>query len=248
MTMMNRISIGLLMAVILAGCQKVNQDTNQVLTGLKLTTYQMDADGTATDTVTVQLNANADATRRNVRFSASPYGKWIGGDSTISVKAVFQNNLLIARAVFLVSNTPGNIQIQARPDLPDVSNNNYTQSANLVTKTSNVSVIKLTPSGFGINSNYLSEVTLTGTLTNAKGFMAVAGTNVVFEDTLAGGGPAGGSFRTLVTASNASSQVSAIYSVGTYPIGTKVTIRVTVLDATGAKTTISDNIQLTINK
>ncbi len=232
----------------LFACQKVSVNVSNVIFGLTLSQHSLTADGTTTINVSVQLPPNADVTKRNIKFTATS-GSWKGGtDSTISVKAVFINNQLIAKAIYIAGSSPKETYITAQPDQPDVSNNNFVLKDSLTVTVSPAATIQLMPSSFGINSNYQSEVTLTGILKNASGNLVSIGTNVTFSDKLADGSAANGQYRKSVLTSDATSTVSTIYSVGAYPVGTVINITVTVLDASGKPTPIQDIVKLTVNK
>jgi hypothetical protein len=238
----------LILIVSLFACRKVSVDINEVIFGLTLSQHTLTADGTSTVNVSVQLPVNADLTKRTVKFKTTS-GTWKGGaDSMLTVKATFINGQLIANAVYIAGATAKKAYITVQPDQPDASNNNFVLKDSIAVSASQPASIQLTPSGFGINSNYQSEVTFTGLLKNAAGNGVSTGTVVSFTDYLSGGAPANGLYRKSMLTSDATSSVSTIYSVGAYPIGTAIFVKATILDALGQPTPMQDIVKLTINK
>lgn len=232
-----------LFLVALAGCKK-NVYINKVLTDLTVDKTEIIADGNATVTLTVKLNSEANADRRNIVFTTSNGSFGDGPKKT--VKAEYIDGVLMAKTSFKVSTKPGEITVSAKPEF-DSPYNEYRLEKKLTAVPSVAQSIKIEPSAFGIAANFTNEISLTAYLKNNNGGFVSAGQKVLFEDLLQSGGTANGRFRNVVSATSDSSKVSAVYAAPLLPIGTNIRIRCTLLDALGNPSTINDSIILTIN-
>lgn len=232
-------------AFVLICCTK-DAEVNDVLQNLKLNQSEVFADGQSTISISVELSNKSSTDRRNVIFSASG-GVFTGsGSNKHTVKAEYENGILTAKTTLRVSTQPGTIKISVQPEF-DSPIKEFILTDSAIAKVSQPFSIKLEPSSLGIASNSLTEVQLTGNLKNSSGKFVSKGSMVLFEDFVTGG-PANGNFRSIQNMTTDSSKVSATYGAGTYPIGTLIKIRATVLDGSGLATNIKDSILLTINQ
>lgn len=230
---------------LLYSCNKEVQ-VNNLLSDFVLSKKQVLADGQTTVTVSVKLSDNSSADRRSVIFSSSSGIFTVSGTKKQTVKAEFENGLIIAKATFRVSMDPGTIKITVQPEF-DSPLAEFVLTDSIIVAPSVPSSIKIEPSSFGIGSNFINEVYLSGFLENSSNRYVSKGNKVLFEDVLLSGTPANGRFRNVLNFSNDTSKVSAIYSATILPIGTNIKIRATVLDNAGNLTSIKDSVLLTIN-
>lgn len=107
--------------------------------------------------------------------------------------------------------------------------------------------IQITPSKFGIGSNFQDEVFLTARLTNKDGKLVSSGAKVRFDDVLPGQVTARGRFREQQTVTQDSAKVSSFYSADVHPIGTQIKLRVFILNQDGSDSGIGDSTYLNIN-
>jgi len=233
----------LIISVFLSACTRSHLGPNDVLFGLTFSSKSVAGDGTPI-TISVNLNGNADSTRRNILFSASD-GSFINGkDSSISQKAVFVDQQLVAKVSYRPPLHPGIIYFTVRPDLNSYTDVSLTDSITVLS--SAPAKIKVSSTSFSVRYGFLSEDTLTAKLSNADGGGVSMGTNVVFEDYYPSGDSAYGRYRQRLTSSNANSQVSTIYSPGFgVQVGRDIYLKVTVLDGT-TKTAIKDSVLITV--
>lgn len=233
-----------LAVLLLTGCQK-DLKTKDIISDLKVNPTSIDADGSSVISVSVRLTDRAATDKRNVVFTATA-GSWVGGkDGKITVPATYMSGQIIAEAKLTAPSGPGSITISAVSEALTL-NGDYNLTTSVTANKVEPAAIKLEASGFGIGSNYISEDTLVAKITGKNGNNASKGVNVLFED-FNGPLPAGGRFRAVQSISGADSKVSVIYGAPGLPIGTPITIKVTILDKNG-KTPISDATTLTINK
>lgn len=232
--------------IIAASCKK-EVNINKVFSEITASKTSFAANGQSTSEVTVTLSNESSSDRRTVIFNASA-GTFTGsGTSQLSVKAEFENGKLVAKAKLKAPFSPADIEVTAQPEF-DSMNKDYVVSIHIDAQLSVPATIKLDPSKFGLYSNFLSEVKLTGYLKNEGGSNVSSDQLVLFEDFLPSGITASGRFRDVQDKTADSSKVSAFYSVSSYPIGTTIKIRTTFLNDKGERTPVKDSVFLTINQ
>jgi len=241
---MRYLTVFLLAVITLTNCKKIPVD--QVFKNLKFSKSEIFADGQSTVSISVELSDKSSDDRRNIVFSASSGVFTANGKDTYSSKAEFENGILVAKATLRVSTKPGTIVVSVKPEFNSPVNG-FILSDSIPAKTSVPFSIKLETSSFGIASNHLTEVFITGNLKNASGKFVSEGYNVLFEDVVLSV-PANGQFRNLQTTTTDSALVSGYYSAFAHPIGTQIKIRGTLLDENGHKTAIADSVLLTVNQ
>jgi hypothetical protein len=198
--------------LLLVNCRKSKVETSDVLKNYSISSRSVVADGSSTITLIVELGNNSDADKRNVLFTASS-GSFIGGkDSTVSIKAIFIDNVLTAKAYFVAPLQPGKINLSIQPDLNTYSNIRITD---VIEATKSVpEKIKLNVNSFAVRYGFLSEDTLTVKLSNDSGGKVSTGAKIMFDDTFLDNSAVHGRFRQTSATSNSSSQASSIYSPG----------------------------------
>lgn len=240
--------IALLFPFVLFSCSSEVNDED-VFSEFKISKQSISADGQSTAEAKVVLNPDADSDRRNVIFKISN-GAFLPPSTdptTITVKAAYENGVLIAKASFRSTTTPGLITITAQPEF-DSPISEFIQTISIESTFSKAASLTLAPSAYGIMSNHLNEVQLIGTLLNADKKQVSNGHKVLFSDKLADGKEAKGQFRALVTTSDSASKVSVFYSASIYPVGTQINIICSLLDSNGNPSSIKDEVILTINQ
>lgn len=237
---MKRITGSLILAVLMmTGCIKDRIKTSDLLSALTILPAQVMADGTSTVTISTVLNPDADSTKRTVLFSSTG-GKFVGGTDSILVTAVYVNKQLVATAQLKAPLTAGALTVKAKINLAN-EKNDYTQTGTITATPSAPAKITLAASSFAVKVNFGSEVTLTGTLTNAQGNPVSLGNKVAFSDTYEDNTPVNGRFRQLQNSSNSTSTVSAIYSPGFVPANKNIRISCVLTDSLGV-TSIKDTV------
>lgn len=231
----------LCMLALCVGCEK-EVKTADIIPLLTASPTTVDADGSSQITVTAVMTDQAAADKRYVVFTATA-GSWVGGaNGKVTVPAAYQSGQIVAVATLTAPASETKITITAAAQATSI-NGDYQQTVTVQANNVPPAKIHLEPSALGIAANYAAEDTLTAKISGAKGGNASKGVKVLFEDNI---GAAGGHFRELQTTSDGTSKVSAIYGAPALPSGTPVILTVTVLDASGAKTNISDVVTLTI--
>ncbi len=243
---MRKIIIIAIYLILFSSCKKV-PSIDEVLTDLKISQSEVLADGQSTVSISVVLSDKSSTDRRSVIFTTSSGIFTSSGSNKYTSKAEFENGILLAKATLRSSTEPGTIKVSVKPEF-DSPLNEYILTASIIAKPSVPVSIKLEPSSFGIASNFLNEVQITGILKNSDGKFVSKGNNVLFENLLLSGISANGHFRNLQPTTSDSSKVGGYYSANLYPIGTKIKIKCTVLDSNGQRTIISDSLLLTINQ
>ena len=237
----------LILIAVISGCKKPDNVTiDQVISGLTISNKAPNADGTTIVYISAQLNTKADADKRSIIFesSAGLFNK--ANDTLITQPATFVNGALVATVALKVPITAGEIYISAKPATA-------TQYKDFILKDSINAVrsipatLMLTPSSFGIKSNYGNEVALTATLKNSLNNNVSTGTKVLFEDYYPGGQPVNGQFRALRDTTDATSTATAAFSFGAITGPTTFYIKCTYLDH-GGKTAIKDSCLITITQ
>lgn len=245
MMMKNYILIWI-MALLLTACVKNKVDTDKVITGLTLSSHSIPADGATKITLTVKLNYEAEPGKRGVIFKVSSGNFANGANNTITVQADYDKDALTAKAVYIAPLSGKKIYFSIMPDIVDKEK--YTLYDSITVTPSVPFSIRINPSSFGLKSNFVSEDTVKAAIRNADGGLVSSNTTVVFEDVLSNHNPANGQFRSVSASSDASASVSAIYSIGTVPVGTIIYLKSTVLDGSGNKTNIKDSVKITITQ
>ncbi|TDO94939.1 hypothetical protein [Flavobacterium sp. 245] len=222
-------------------------DIDQVFTDFSISAEEIPADGQSMVNITVKLNDKTDVDRRNVIFKTSG-GIFISSSKdTEVIKAEYEQGRLVAKTTLKVSTKPGNITLSVAPEY-DSKVADFVLEKTIAAVPSKVSSLNVEPSSFGIGSNYLTEVQITGNLRNSAGKFVSNGHKVVFNDFLADGSSAGGAFREVQAETGAESKVSCYYAATQYPIGTAITIRCTVVDENNLPTALASVVKLTINQ
>jgi hypothetical protein len=243
--MSNRYIYSCLLVLLSVNCRKSSLSTGEVLKNYTISAHSIPADGGSTIQLSVEMDNNTDADKRNVLFSAST-GSYVGGkDSSISVKALFVDGKLIAKASFVAPIRPGRIYFSIQPDLNTPTNLRITDSVDALVSVA--AGVRITMSSFGVLYGFLSEDTIVARLSNTSGGNVSAGARVVFEDVFTNGSSVGGRFRATAASSNAFSQTSTFYSPGFAAApGSTIFLKVTVLDSQGQKTGIRDSVPITV--
>jgi hypothetical protein len=245
-----KIFISALLFSAFLSCNKDNNatDVNTIINRLTTDSTSILADGVSLVHITCYLDSNATPDRFGVLFKINT-GTFVGSnDTTIVTQAQFIGKSLVATAVITAPQVPGSMIISAQPNLPNVQDNNYIQRDTIPIYPSIPDSISLTSSNSGINSNYGSEVTFTGTLFNQFGNKVSFGYKVEFGDSLIGSIPAFGNWRSIVDTVNSNSLVTAIYSTGSYTVGTPILISCTLLNSSGSPTDTIGITKIFINK
>src|ERR1019366_2764083 len=104
---MRPIVLYLLLLVFMTSCYKTDVAVDQVISNLIATPDTVDADGISIVTITAMPNSKSDSSRRNILLKASN-GNFVGAkDSSITIRADFSTGPLLAKAIFIVPDTPG---------------------------------------------------------------------------------------------------------------------------------------------
>jgi len=224
MSIMKYISYCTIFFLLFGSCRKSNLETKDVLKSFQISSHSVVADGSSKLTMMAELDDKSDADKRKILFTASS-GSFIGGkDSTVSVKAEFVDNKLIATAYFVAPLKPGKINLSIQPDLDLYLDIKITD---IIEATESVPAkIKLSSSSFAVRYGFLSEDTLIAKLLNDVGGNVSTGAVVIFGDTFLDNSEVHGRFRPASATSNFSSQASSIYSPGyQVPVGAPVWIK-----------------------
>jgi len=240
----------LLLLIILtcAACSE-EADTNDIFSNFVVSPSTISADGESIVDVSVELTDKASTDRRNIVFSTTS-GKFTSTNlDKCTIKAEYEAGVLIARTTLKVSTKPGAIEISVQPEFDSpVKEFSITQIVHAVASVPKT--ISLESSSFGVASNHLNEVLLTGNLKNIEGKPVSSGYKVGFTNFVLPSGTDGsaGQFRDTNDTTAAASEVTSYFSANALPIGTSVKIVATLLNLDGSPTEISDSIVLTINQ
>lgn len=229
----------------LLSCKKQYVESEEVIYGLTLSPDSVDADGSSIISVSANVSKDADASKRKIVFETSSGSFTSNGIKAITLEAVYENGLLVARTTMRSPSSPGSVVVSARPENRNPYND-FIAIDSVQAIASAPTTIKLEPSAFSVSTAFIGEVQITGTLRNAKNRNVSTGNKVLFEDIYLGGATVNGRYRLLQTSSDESSKVSTYYSPGHLPPGTSFYIRCAVLDNAGNKTSIKDSILLTV--
>jgi hypothetical protein len=246
---MKRIYLNFLFLLLATSCIKHDVQPGDLLSPMTFSTKQVQADGTSLITVSTVINANSDSTKRTVVFTTK-YGSWVGGkDSTISKKATYINQQLVASVQYKAPSSvvgQGMDTINAKMYLP-AEKQDYSQTDYIKVTASTPTKLVVSASAFSVKVNFGSEITVTGTLTNSQGNPVSLGSVVVFENRFDDQTAVNGRFRQQQLSSNAQSTVSAIYSPGNVATGRNIWLSCFLLDSSGNKTAIKDSVLITTN-
>ncbi len=222
-------------------CKKKPVSIDKVIESLKITPQQIDADGTSIAVIEVEINPKADATKRTVIFSATSGNFENGTNSTISEKAKFENNKLIARVRYKATSKSGSVIITAKMDLPEQPTD-YQKSDSLRLNDSKPDTIFLKASALGVMINFGNEITITGVLQNIKRKNVSAEKTVEIDDYYENGLPVNGSFREKQLTTTNNSTISFIYSPGFVQVNKKIWLKATLINEDGSPSKIKDSI------
>lgn len=214
---------------------------------------QLDADPTTVDAngasvkLTAVINPKASDDRKNVIFTTTG-GSLVNAaaDGTLNIKADFVDGKLTATATLKAPFSEGTFKVTAAPATTS-PNGDYSKSVTITASAVLPTSIDIQPSSFGIGSNFTSEDTLVATLKNGNKKVS-QGAKVVFDDNFENGAPVHGQFRQQQLSSNASSQVSAIYSAPALAIGTQIFLTASIVDPVSGEKKYPQTIVITINK
>jgi hypothetical protein len=219
-----------------------------VIESLSISNHNLLADGYTSDTATAVINNNTFASKRYIIFKIT--GSLASADSTktIVAPASYINGQLIARTIFKAPLKPGMLYVSASPIVDSFDARNFTLNDSFYVNASVPTSIKLSPSAFGIKTNYGNEIVITGVLRNMFNKPASLSDSVKFVDTLENGIAAKGNFRQITNPSDSISEVSVGYSIYSGNIGDRIIIKAFVLDSFGVRRPFYDSTILTITQ
>jgi hypothetical protein len=232
---------------LLLGCEKKEVRPSDIFK--KLTLSDTTAVGDGAQTVNIVCEINPETTEENLEFVLkTSMGMFVDNkEKKIVKKPEFVGGKLVIETTAQVPLSSGTMTISVEPNKPLEKRDFIIQQSLTVTK-SVPSSISLTSTALGLGSNFLTEVQLTGTLSNQDGGKVATGYKVVFSDTVAGTKvPANGRYRGMASSSNDESKVTTYYGAGSLPIGTDIRIKAAVLDEKGVPTPLADSLTLRIN-
>lgn len=205
---MNKIFI--ICCILLVSCRKVALSDNEVIQSMKLAPATIDADGTSQAEAIVKINSATDASKRKVIFEASAGTFAATSTKTVTVEAVYEAGELVARAKLKAPMSPGFVTVTAKPETRSAYNDIIIKDSIEAILSSPFS-ISVSASAFGVQTGYVGEVIVTGTLKNSKGKNVSTGVKVAFTDVYLNGVPVGGRFRQVQNSSDENSKVSVYY-------------------------------------
>lgn len=242
---MNNIKYLLILAFLAHACSS-EPELEDILSNLSFNTTTLLADGSSSAIVSVELPLESSSDRRSVKFDISN-GAFSDGSKSKVVKATFEEGILLSKIGFSSTTKPGSIIISVQPEF-DSPLRDYIIRDSIISTVSTPAKIELNPSSFGIMPNYLSEVVLLGKIVNSNNKDVSEGYEVIFEDFLSDGSIAGGRFRNITSTTSDSSDIRAIYGARSHPIGTDITILVSLLAPDGTKSQLNQAVTLTTNQ
>lgn len=235
----------LAISFLVVSCGKVKVENLKVIESIQLLPSTVEGDGSSQVDLIIKINKSADLSRRKLAVETSSGSFGTSGLKSTTLEAVYENTELIARAKIKAPSAPGFIVITARPEFRNAYHDFIVKDSIPVSPSMPVS-ITASASAFGVQTGFVGEVLITGTLKNAKGKNVSTGVKVQFADFYQNGMPVGGRFRQTQNSSDESSKVTAYYSPGLIPPGTGIIIRITILDAQGNPTGIFDSVIVTV--
>jgi hypothetical protein len=227
-------------------CKKNEIPISDVITNLSVTKQTLLADGSSLDTITVNINNDASLNKRYVTFKITGANITGGSNGLFTAPASYENGVLTAHAVIVAPFKAGTIYISATPKLDSLDNRNFTLFDTIHVTPSLPDFIRIEPSGLGLKTKYENEITITGTVKNIYNNPVSIGTRVEFENHFENGNSSDGSFRQQMNKTDSLSKVSAVYSIYSAPVGSRIIITATVYDTDGNKTNIKDSTILTV--
>jgi hypothetical protein len=226
-------------------CKKQTVSTEEVIHSLDLSPAAIDADGSSLVNVSVRINKDAELSKRKVVFETSAGTFTTNNTKTVTIDALYEGGELFAKAVIKGPISPGTIEVTARPENRNPYND-FIIKKSVDAVPSLPASVTVASSAFGVQTGYVSEVLITGTLRNQKNKNVSTGVKVRFDDIYQNGTPVGGRFRQIQSSSDENSKVSAYYSPGLLAPGTDLLVRVTVLDAAGNPTPMNSAVVITV--
>lgn len=231
--------------VFIASCKKIDNEKIRFIESIKLSPKSVEADNSSLVNMEIRINKDADISKRKLLLETSA-GTFLGtGLKTATIDAVFEGGELIGRAKLKAPSSPGTMLVTVKPE-SRYRYNDFIVVDSVQALPSVVSSISVAASAFGVQTGFVGEVLITGTLKNSNGKNVSSGAKVAFSDFYLNGGPVSGRFRQMQTNSDENSKVTAYYSPGLIPPGTSINVRITVLDASGNPTLISNSVLLTV--
>ncbi len=200
-----------------------------IFSDFKLSAETIPADGQSTIDVSVNVNENSSADRRTVLFKTTGGAFTTSEKSEQSVKAIYVEGVLMAKARLRAPISDGAFKITVEPEFNSPIKT-YSLEKNVTTTPSVATKILVETSATGIAPNAGTEVRVTGTLLNASGRWVTKNTTVEFQDMI-GSGSAGGIFRNAALTSSDTSTVVAWYAASNHAPGTQITITVRLKDS-----------------
>ena len=177
---MRYLTFFLLAVITLTNCKR-EVPVDKVLKNLTFSKPEISADGQSTVSVSVEVSNKSSDDRRTVIFSVSSGVFTASGNNKYTAKAEYESGILIAKATLRVSTKPGYLVVSVKPEF-DSPIKEFVVTDSIPAIKSVPFSIKLGASAFGIASNHLNEVFITGKLLNASGKFVSEGYNVLFED------------------------------------------------------------------
>ena len=227
-------------------CEKQNIDASDVISDLSLIPVTIEADGSSMISISVKLNKEAEVSKRKVVFETSSGSFASTNTKTATIEATYEQGLLVARTSIKAPTSPGVMFVTARTEYRSLYNDFIAKGSITIMPSVPVS-IKAEPSSFGVRTDFLGEVEISGILKNANGRNVSTGSKVVFEDYFPGQNvSANGRYRLIQVSSDENSRVNVLYSPGHVTPGTPVFVKCTLLDSAGNKTNIKDSVLLTV--
>lgn len=237
-------SIGIIaIALLFSACKADEITVEDVINELKVSDHKPLADGSTVIDLTVKLNSEADADKRNVVFRASAGGFFPASDTIAAQKANFEGTELIARIKYKVPSSPKTIVFTVQPEIRSKIGD-FILKDEIISQVSLPTSLILTPSAVSVATNYAGEIQLTALLKNGNK-NASADCKVVFEDYFVDGAPVNGRYRQKKESTDATSQATTFYSPGNLPPGTSFYIRCTYVDESNNKTSIFNTCLIT---
>ena len=236
----------ILATIILSGCKVDKIKLDQVINKLVISDKKPLADGGTIVDISVELNGEADPDKRNVVFKSTGGTFLVTNESSITQKAVYENQALIARVKLKIPPSPGTITITALPEIRSVYQD-YILTDSLKSSPSLPSSIAITPSSFSVFTGFAGEIQITGLLKNG-GNNVSTNSKVIFEDYDLNRNPIHGRYRLKKDKSDASSTVSTMYSPGFLPVGSSFYVKCTYIDQSGNKTNVKDSCLITVTQ
>lgn len=238
------ILITIVTGLLLSACKKISINNDQVIESFQVPDEIL-ADGTSQVELVIKINKSADAAKRKLVVETSAGLFTPVNLKTTTIEALFEAGELVARVKLKAPTSAGKIYVSVKPEIRNAYNDFIIRDS-LTAIASIPSSIFVSASAFGVQTAFVGEVQITGTLKNGNGGNVSSGYKVQFADFFMNGAPAGGRFRAIQNSSDDNSKVSAFYSPGLVAPGTSLYVMVTLLDAAGNPTGTSNSVILTV--